>query len=309
MRRTLLILGLALAATAAMAEHGSGRGRWHDRNNMSISINDDFSNGVNDCSALRVKIDGENVPVVTEEVAIGAPRSLRVTAARNGGIRVMGGSSYGVRLCKAVAPGMNNSAIRAVVRGNELTAEGPDESGWTAYFLVTTPRGAELELDAHNGPISIDDFSGRMNARAINGPISIKESDGTIDLGTENGPISISGGSGELKAKAQNGPLSVRLTGGSWSGNLDASTQNGPLSLRIPRGYRSGVVVEARGGGPVNCRAEGCWEAQARDARNSGRDDDDDDDWNRDRRFELGSGPANVKLSTVNGPLSVKNGE
>jgi hypothetical protein len=307
MRRTLIAAAVVLITLAAFAhDRNGGHGKRH--RGMSVSIDDDFSNGVNDCSALKVTIDGERVPVISETVALGGASSLRVTAARNGGIRVVGGSGrgYSALLCKAVGPGLNAGAIQASLRGNELTANGPDSEGWTAYYLITVPRGADLDLQAHNGPISIDTVDGRVVARATNGPISMKESTGNIDISTQNGPISVAGGSGEVKAVAQNGPLSVKLTGGGWNGNLEARTQNGPLSVRLPRGYRSGVVVEARGGGPINCRAEGCYESQARASKN---DDGDDDDWTRDRRFEFGSGPANVKLSTVNGPLSIKNGE
>jgi hypothetical protein len=56
--------------------------------------------------------------------------------------------------------------------------------------------------------------------------------------------------------------------------------------------------VESRGHGPINCRAEGC----AQFWRN--HDDDNDDD--EPRRIELGSGPVSVRLSTVNGPVTVK---
>jgi DUF4097 and DUF4098 domain-containing protein YvlB len=123
----------------------------------------------------------------------------------------------------------------------------------------------------------------------------VKDSSGTITASTVNGPISIDGGSGNVKLTATNGPLSVKLHGSFWDGDLAASTQNGPVSLKLPRGYRSGVVVESLGHGPVSCRAERCAESRV-------REDDDD----RLRRIELGSGPAAVHLSTVNGPVSVK---
>ena len=115
-----------------------------------------------------------------------------------------------------------------------------------------------------------------------------------VDAETSNGPISISGGSGTLKARAANGPLTVNLDGGSWNGTLDASTKNGPLSVKLPKGYASGVVVESNGRGPIACKADGCdrgW-----------RSSDDGEP----RRLELGTGPVNVRLSTVNGPVTVK---
>ena len=302
MRRTLLVLAVALLAVPAFAhDHGSHRG-------MSITINDDFGDVI-DCTGLKVSFDGDRVPVTSETIPASGVRSLRVQTSKNGGgVRVTGsgGGGYGIRLCKAVAPGVDAGDIRATLRGDELTAEGPEGRNWVAYFLIDMPRGATIDVEASNGPISFDSVDGKVTAVAKNGPISVKDSTGDLDISTTNGPISLAGGSGDVKLAAKNGPLSVKLAGGQWNGTLDASTQNGPLTVKLPRGYRSGVVVEAKGHGPVTCRAEGCWErgTSARSRRNS--DDDDDSDWDRDRRFELGSGPQNVRLSTVNGPLSIR---
>ena len=138
-------------------------------------------------------------------------------------------------------------------------------------------------------------------ARTKNGPLSLRNLSGNIDATTNNGPISIDGGSGTMKAQATNGPLSVSLDGTSWNGELDASTKNGPVTLKLPRGYSSGVVIETSGRGPVSCRAEGCARFEAL------RSDDDHRRWNDEpRRIELGSGPTHVRLSTVNGPVTVR---
>lgn len=295
MRRTILFLALVLVTTSTFAANRYGRG-------MSVSIDDDFRSAT-DCSAMTVRFDGRSVAVVSEDVPVGNLRSLKVRGAQNGGVSIVGGSSrYGITLCKAVANG-DASAIRASVTGNELQISGPREDGWTAYVMISVPRGADLDVSTSNGPISIDTLDGRIAARALNGPISVKDSTGDLDIETTNGPISLRGGSGNVKLDAQNGPLSVSLAGNSWNGSLEARTQNGPLTVRVPRGYRSGVVVETSGRSPVNCRAEGCGDR----SRSRYHDDDYDDD--RARRFELGSGQQNVHLSTVNGPLSVRDSD
>ncbi|HVG24704.1 MAG TPA: hypothetical protein VND45_11160, partial [Thermoanaerobaculia bacterium] len=160
---------------------------------------------------------------------------------------------------------------------------------------------ADLDLSAKNGPLSIHDVDGTIVARSQNGPLALRNVDGDVDAQTQNGPISISGGSGNMKVSATNGPLSVDLEGRGWNGKLDASTKNGPLTVRVPRDYASGVVVEAHGRGPISCRrVEGC---------NAFWRDQDDDDGNEPRRIELGHGPANVHLSTVNGPVTVKDND
>ncbi|HEY3056963.1 MAG TPA: hypothetical protein VGK31_13640 [Thermoanaerobaculia bacterium] len=292
MRRPLLFLAAMLVSTAALA-HGS-----HHRGNVSISF-DDWDESAVDCSALRIRFDDQRAAVVSEDVPVAGLRSLTVRSEEHGGIRVVGwnGANYSVKACKAAALG-DVSALRVSLNGNEVTATGPEGDRWIVYFIVRTPRNATLDLRSSNGPIGVQEFNGTLTARAQNGPLSVKDSSGTIDATTVNGPISLSGGSGNVKLTATNGPLSVKLEGTAWEGgNLDASTQNGPVSLKLPKGYRSSVVVESTGHGPVSCRAEDCYSARMRAA-------DLDDD--RPRRIELGTGAAAVHLSTVNGPVSVK---
>ena len=295
MRRPLFLLPALLLTGATAMASGS-----HHHGNRSVSF-DDFDDGLAGCSAMRVRFDGERAAVVSENVAIGDVRSLRIRSDQNGGIRVIGSrtGAYAVTACKATGLSSDASQVRVNVNGNEVSASGPDNDNWVVYFIVQTPRSATLDLTANNGPIGVYEFDGTLTARAQNGPLGIKDSTGTIDASTVNGPISIDGGSGNVKLSATNGPLSVKLDGPAWlGGSLDASTQNGPLSLKLPRAYRSGVIVESLGHGPVSCHAEGCAAARLRQT------DDYDDD--RPRRIELGSGASQVHLSTVNGPVSVK---
>jgi hypothetical protein len=275
----------------ALAGHGRyGRG-------INISIDEDDWREVTDCSQISIKFDGERAAMITQDIAVGGS-SLRVRSDQHGGIRATGwdGRGFSVKACKAVDDGEDPSAIRVTQSGNEISADGPDGDRWVVYFLVRVPRGATLDLRSTNGPIGIAGVDATITANVENGPISVKESSGKIDARAVNGPISITGGSGDVTLKATNGPISVKLDGSSWNGNLNAETQNGPVSLKLPQGYRSGVVVESRGHGPVSCRAEEC-------KKISMFNDSDDDEL---RRLEFGSGPTVVRLSTVNGPVSVK---
>ena len=283
--RRLLVLAMFVPATLLASHHGY--------NNLSVTTDD---GSVSSCADFRVTIDDQPAARAEEAVNVGNPRALAVHAARNGGIYVTGGDSgrYEVTACKAAAIATSLSDIRVTMNGNEVSADGPDNERWLVYFIVRAPRGAELNLDATNGPISVRNLSGTIGAKAVNGPISAKELDGTFNLETTNGPISIEGGSGTAKANATNGPITVKLRGDAWNGTLDAHTENGPMSLKISSNFRSAVVVESDGHGPVSCRADAC-----REARRSWNDEDN-------RRIELGSGPATVHLSTSNGPVSVK---
>jgi hypothetical protein len=289
-RLTLYTAALVLATTSLFGG-----------DNFSVSIGDsDFT----DCRDLSVRMDGDRVPVVSEDVPFSG-NSLTVRTDRNGGIRLIGsrGGNAAVTLCKAAAPGIDLASIRTSLSGGTLTVEGPDSGRWVAYVLIEGPANGSFDLEASNGPISISDFHGTVRAQASNGPVSVKDSSGTINAETRNGPVSVSGSRGNVKLEATNGPVSVRLSDTIWDGNLEASTRNGPLSLKLPRGFRSGVVVESSGHGPVTCKAEGCPE------RARGWMYDDEQRGRRPERIELGSGPRVVRLSTVNGPVSIKENE
>jgi hypothetical protein len=310
MRHTLKVLILAGAVTGLISLHAGARNHNYGGHNLSIgSDHDDDGTPVTECSQINVRFDGDAGVRAEEELPAANLRSLKLTTTQHGGVHVVGWDrpSYSVKACKAAALGADLARIRTRLNGNELQTDGPETNDqWVVVYLIRSPRNATLDLQAHNGEISLHEVVGTVTARAQNGPISLRDSSGTIDAESQNGPISLAGGSGNLKLTAQNGPISVKLAGTSWlGGHLEASTHNGPLSVKMPRNYGSGVVVESDGHGPVSCRAEGC-RAQARTSDNDVDDDDDNDGNNRPRRFELGRGAQVVHLSTSNGPLSVK---
>lgn len=295
MRSTMM--SLAVFAFAATLTAGGGHHGGHGRMNISFEGGD-----AGDCSALNVRIDGERAAVVAEDVPFHGS-ALRVRAEEGrGGIRVAGsrGGTYAISVCKAVASGVDPASVRTVLSGNEISVTGPEGDRWAAWFLISAPRGASLDLRASNGPITIADFHGTIDAEAVNGPVTVKNSSGTINAATINGPVTLKGGSGNVKLQATNGPVTVKLDGTTWDGTLEASTQNGPATLKVPSGFRSGALVEALGHGPVSCRGEVC---------GSQRLDEPFDRHNRPRRIEFGSGPRVVRIATVNGPLSVREGE
>ncbi len=145
-----------------------------------------------------------------------------------------------------------------------------------------------------NGPISLYDVDGKLTARAHNGPISLKNFSGDAEITAVNGPISLEGSSGSVRIHTENGPISVALAGKTWSGTgLSADAKNGPLTLMVPNDYQSSFVVESTNYAPVSCKASIC---------DNARKTWDDNH----RRIEYGNPPAMIRLSTVNGPVSVR---
>jgi hypothetical protein len=290
----LILLSLMLPSVVSASPH---------RRNVSISTDDNLER-VTSCSQIHVRFGDAPAVTTEEQLPVASLRELKVTAPSNGGIYVSGWDrgGYAVTACKASA---GSSAalgqINARVDGQSVSASGPDEddTAWVAFFIVRTPVGGTVDLHSQNGPINISGVSGRVTANVTNGPIGIRDSSGTIDLEAVNGPISIASSSGDVRLRAENGPISVKLSGSSWEGGgLDARTENGPISLRVPERYGSGVVVETSAHAPISCRS-----VQCRALTRSWADEDNSD---RPRHLELGSGAAKVHMTTVNGPVAIK---
>ena len=293
---------LALAAIVCgilVAGYEAKAGDRHHRN-RGVNITTRSEDVVRACSDVEIEFHGYQT--ARSESSLSVPgTSLRVRAPQNGGISVQGEErkDFAVTACKAAGADGDADAermlqqISVTASGDELIVNGPKDDRWVVYLVILAPRNANMDLSASNGPIGISDVAGKLTLRTTNGPISLARIAGQVEAEAVNGPISFSGNSGSLRLNAQNGPITVDLTGSSWEGgSLEASTQNGPLTLRVPNGFQSGVEVEASNHSPFSCQASQCKSAMK--------------DWDDDhRRIAFGGSPV-VKLSTVNGPVTVK---
>src|SRR6266851_5356053 len=267
---------LALGFTTARA----------NRHHHSFNISSGHRQPATDCSDLRIRFDDQDAVVRSEQRTLTKAEAavLQVHPHSNGGVQVVGWDkeTYSVTACKAAA-GSGDAAERILsqisvnIEHGKVSTSGPgDEDAWTVELLIRAAKSASIELDTMNGPISLYDVDGKLTARANNGPISLDGSRGSVRIHTENGP------------------MSVALEGKTWSGaGLTADAQNGPLTLMVPSDYQSSFVVEATNHAPVSCQASICGNARKT--------------WDDEhRRIEYGNAPAMIRLSTVNGPVSVQ---
>jgi hypothetical protein len=209
--------------------------------------------------------------------------SLSVDGHQNGGISVHGwdGDSVVIR-ARIQASARTESAARDIARdvriridGGRISAEGPDtrdREWWSVSFDIGVPRRSDLRLEVYNGPLGVEDVSGRL------------------DLAARNGPLHLEGVGGDVRARARNGPLAVYLTGSRWEGaGLDAETTNGPATLHIPARYSARLETGTTNGPmiidyPMTLQ---------------GRID-------RHITTTLGDGGPPVRVVTTNGPLRVR---
>jgi hypothetical protein len=285
-----------------------------DSGDVSISVPDDGPGA--DCSRFRTRFEGREA--VRSEQSLTLPRSASplsgVRLPEHSGIWIHGSdrSDYAIRICKAAATSETLANIRAGAERGRLSVDGPASEDWAVHFIVEAPREAVVDLDASSGPVRLDALAGRARvsstngplalsrltgtvvAEAENGPISLRECSGEVRARAVNGPISISGSGGTVHARTENGPISVWLRGAAWeNGGIEAEAINGPVSLRIPPDYRSGTRLESSGNAPLQCRGRACEGAR--------RTQDGDS-----RALELGESNPVVRLSSVHGPVTVR---
>lgn len=287
--RSVLVLAILLPAAAL--------GHRHRSEGLNITIRGEEPRS---CGDIEVTAEGRVVAESEQRLTVPPTRGpLTVRAVASGGVSVTGwdGEGYQVVACMAAVAGGRAEADRALaeiavrMQGDNLVTAGPASGDWMVYLLIRAPRDADMDLTIQNGPLSVEDASGRFAIRGENGPLSLHGVSGEITAELENGPIDVSGGGGDMRVRTQNGPIAVHLEGADWSGaGFEARAVNGPLQLTLADGYQGGVMVESSGNSPWSCeicgRAERSW---------------DDDS----RRVEFGRGPARVRLYTVNGPVAI----
>ena len=289
---TVLVVGCFLIFEPAGAQ---------DRGRRNTTISTNGEKRISDCEQIRMRIgDGEPLrSQITQTIPRSAVSTLQVRAPRNGGIHVQGWNrdEYSINLCLAVVGDNANEAkalldqVKLDVNNGQVTVEGPNPQDWIAYLIIQAPNGAALDLTSGNGPIGVTEFAGNVQARNQNGPISFHDVNGQVRADVQNGPITVSGSAGDFRLTAQNGPLTVDLDGNQWSGDLEGSTQNGPLTLKLPDNYLSSVRVDASKHSPIQCKAIQCQQAVRT--------------WDRPSLIQFGEGAPVVRLSTINGPVTI----
>jgi hypothetical protein len=259
-----------------------------------------------DCSQINMMYGDYEVGRAEQHATVPlSVGTLQVRPDWNGGVKIERGtgSAYAITACIGAGARTRGEAqaaadnVRLVIEGSRVRVTGTGDStsrirSWSVQLIITAPDGSNIDAETSNGPIGVSGFSGTLTATASNGPIALNDVTGTVKARASNGPITVDGGRGEFSVETANGPIQVRLVGRRWDGHLDARASNGPLTLSVPPGYQSGVEITSSYHSPWSCRAEAC--------RTGYRDWDE-----RMRSLRIGVDPVVVKLSTVNGPVTV----
>jgi hypothetical protein len=257
-----------------------------------------------DCSSVNMTFGDYETARAVQRGSVpltGSPLEIRPDS--NGGVKIERGTGRAYDITACIAAGARSLAdaqaaadnVRLVIEGNRVRVTGVDSGrarNWSVHLIVLAPDGASIDAETTNGPIGVTGVSGTFALRASNGPIGLNDVSGSVNARASNGPISVEGGRGQFDVETANGPIQVRLSGRRFDGHLEARASNGPLTLTVPADYQSGVEVSSSYHSPWSCRAQAC--------RDGNRDWDE-----RTRSIRLGVDPVVVKLSTVNGPVTI----
>lgn len=255
-----------------------------------------------DCSRFQSSFGTAHVGHAVRHERV--PMSIGILDVRpggNGGVAIQPGTgdAYAITACVTAGGSSPDEAQRLAdsvtlsVDGSRVRAAVPDSARhWNVQLIVEAPRGAQIDVETHNGPIGIRGVEGSITARASNGPIGLTDVAASVRAVAVNGPITIRGGRGNMDVETQNGPITVEFQGSRWDGELTGRAKNGPLSIRVPDGFGTALEITSSRRSPWTCRIAACGDA--------GSSDDDGV-----RTVKVGNGTPTVRLSTQNGPVSL----
>jgi hypothetical protein len=217
------------------------------------------------------------------EATLPAGSLLAVDARPNGGIQVQGWDGSDVRLrVKVVATADSEAEARDIVGdvrvelADTVKAVGPARRrgrGWYASYRLDVPRGARLRLEADNGGLHLERFSGEA------------------ELNTVNGGLHLDRVGGHVRGETVNGGVHLQLSGTEWQGEgLDLRTTNGGLHLAIPAKYNARLEA-----GTVNGGVHSDVPPTTRGRHTGGRIETD-----------LGTGGKLIHVETTNGGLHLQ---
>jgi DUF4097 and DUF4098 domain-containing protein YvlB len=296
--KKLIVLGLTLPLCIALARAGDNR-NW---SGPTVTTSDDSAS--DDCrDHLRVGDNDYRANVRDEETKTIPNQPLTITAEHNGGIQVTTWDKpeVSLKLCKQIAVDDENEGRRLLadtrleVNGSKISIHTPEENHHSlgTLLLVKAPRNADLNLNVHNGGVSLTNFTGTAEAHAENGGISFRRSTGKLTAQAQNGGISIKDCGGDVSAKVENGGLSIALAD-RWEGKgLEAHARNGGLVVSLPKTFNGGLEVVASEHTSIICKDDVC--------------DSGERTWDSGRKlFRMGGANPQVRATTENGGIVIK---
>lgn len=268
-KTSLLALSALLFSTAVSAQ------------NVKVLDNDRWCTEDNSNHTYNGKRSYKHCEV--REITLSDRDRITVDGRVNGGIKVQAWDKDEILIrakVRAWAPNEEDAyelaqdvkiSTRGTIEANNPGRNKKRQSTSVSYELYV-PKESNLDLNTHNGGVSIADVEGDINFKVLNGGAKLTNL------------------AGKVTGRATNGGLKIYLTGNEWLGEkMDVETTNGGVVLYVPDNYNADLEAGTVNGGmdfdfPVSV---------------SGR-------INRRVSVTLGDGGKTIRAFTTNGGVKIK---
>jgi len=175
-------------------------------------------------------------------------------------------------------------------------------------YTISVPADFDLRLHTVNGGIKVGKIRGDVEAETVNGSVHMEEVEGSVRGRTVNGSVDVRGIDGDVVARSINGSVKLidvsgSVEGSTTNGSLKAevdelkgdcrlSATNGSISVVVPEDVSADVDIRT-----FNGRIE--VEVSVTVQGEIGR---------RSLKGKIGRGGPLLKLRTINGNITVKEG-
>jgi DUF4097 and DUF4098 domain-containing protein YvlB len=182
---------------------------------------------------------------------------------------------------------MPNRGVSVEAADNRVTIRDNSPGGGDS-ITVTVPVETSLQLNAHNGNITVDGVHGEVDADSHNGPIRLTNISGTV------------------VASARNAGLTVTMDRLDASKPSSFSSVNGTISVTLPPDVKANLKMRSDNGGiysdfDVNMTGGGAMTRSNTDSRGRYRIDFD-----RTMLGTINGGGTELTFTTVNGSIYIK---
>ncbi len=156
-----------------------------------------------------------------------------------------------------LATNLDRIKVSVVEQGDGLRVKTEKPLGMTNASVVleiTTPAGADLDLQTGSGTVEIQGLRGGVTAHTGSGSMVVRNLSGEVDVSTGSGSVNGYDITGSLKASTGSG--GVRIDG--LTGELEASTGSGGIEVRAASGpvrlETGSGGIEYQGSPEASCR-------------------------------------------------------
>ena len=206
------------------------------------------------CGGLGVSLDDDTTRRIEHDsVPVDELQGLELTT-DNGEVEIRGGGGDEIAVRTVLAERHEGDGEYSLdVNGDRLLVTGECDGrridDCTVGFIVTVPSDFEVDIETHNGRVSVADLDGGVRVETDNGAIDAERIGAArVDTHTDNGRIRLTFDDSPISVAAttDNGAIAVRLPDFGVDYSVDADSDNGRVDIDVRTDPAADHQVTAR---------------------------------------------------------------